>query len=91
MNNAHGLKCVVSHPSSMKIIARSLHSSHIANKTMVLEMLGAVCLISDGYQKVLDALTHFKDFAGERTRFQVGHCERTRCWLCYWFLVIGPS
>lgn len=48
MNNAHGLKCVISYPNSMKIIAQSLHSSDIPTKIRVLEILGAVCLIPEG-------------------------------------------
>eukprot|EP00041_Stephanoeca_diplocostata_P018699 m.394784 g.394784 ORF g.394784 m.394784 type:complete len:448 (-) comp21092_c1_seq11:271-1614(-) len=78
MNNAHGLKCVLSHPNSITVIARSLHTSNIPTKTKVLEILGAVCLIPDGHRKVLSALDHFQIFAGERTRFQTVVAELAR-------------
>lgn len=38
---------------------------------VVLEILGAVCLVPGGHKKALDAMTHFQKFAEERTRFQV--------------------
>ena len=37
----------------------------------VLEILGAVSLVPGGHNKVLEAMDEYKDFAGERTRFQV--------------------
>jgi dishevelled associated activator of morphogenesis len=37
----------------------------------VLEILGAVCLVPGGHRKVLEAMLHFQEYAGERTRFQV--------------------
>jgi hypothetical protein len=48
MNNAHGLKCVISHPNSMKVISQSLHTSDIPTKIKVLEILGPVCLVPEG-------------------------------------------
>ena len=38
---------------------------------IVLEILGAVCLVPGGHKKALDAMTHFQKFNEERTRFQV--------------------
>lgn len=40
-------------------------------KMAVLEILGAVCLVPGGHRKVLEAMLHFQEYAGERTRFQV--------------------
>lgn len=36
----------------------------------MLEILGAVCLVSGGHKKILDAMQHYQKFAFERTRFQ---------------------
>lgn len=36
----------------------------------MLEILGAVCLVSGGHKKILDAMLHYQKFAFERTRFQ---------------------
>lgn len=70
MNNSHGLKSVMSHPNSLKIIAQSLSTDNMATKLMVMQILGAVCLVPDGHKKVLEAMTHFQEFAGERLRWQ---------------------
>lgn len=40
---------------------------------IVLEILGAVCLVPGGHKKALDAMTHFQKYNEERTRFQVCH------------------
>ena len=78
MNNTHGLKCVISHPDSMTIIAQSLHTTDIPTKIRVLEILGGVCLIPEGHRKVLHALSQFCSFAGERFRFQTILSELAR-------------
>lgn len=78
MNNAHGLKCVLSHPHSISVVTQSLHTSDIPTKIKVLETIGAVCLIPNGHRQVLDALDRFKVFAGERTRFQTLVAELSR-------------
>jgi dishevelled associated activator of morphogenesis len=43
----------------------------VRTKVLVLEMLGALCLVPGGHRKVLDAWVHFQQHTGERTRFQV--------------------
>ena len=78
MNNTHGLKCVISHPDSMTIIAQSLHTTDIPTKIRVLEILGGVCLIPEGHRKVLHALSHFCRFAvGIDILFTHFFCPRT--------------
>ena len=81
----HGLRCVMSHQNSMKVLAGSLYSDDPYTKTMVCngvwsppisarqvyEMLGALCLVPTGHKKVLDAVTHLRFVASERSRFQV--------------------
>jgi dishevelled associated activator of morphogenesis len=52
MNNAHGLRAVLSHPNSITLITRSLHTTETSVKIIVLEILGAICLIPDGHRKV---------------------------------------
>lgn len=71
MNNAYGLKCVLSHPNSLCIIAQSLDSDCAPIKVAVLQILGAVCLVPGGHKKVLQAFNHLCTFAAERTRFQI--------------------
>lgn len=62
---------VLAHPSSIKIISQSLAADNPKVKMAVLEILGAVCLVPGGHRKVLEAMLHFQEYAGERTRFQV--------------------
>ncbi|CAH0560759.1 unnamed protein product [Brassicogethes aeneus] len=64
MNNS------VTHPTSINTIAQSLSSDNIKTKIAVLEILGAVCLVSGGHKKILDAMSHYQKYAFERTRFQ---------------------
>eukprot|EP00048_Salpingoeca_helianthica_P016237 m.231210 g.231210 ORF g.231210 m.231210 type:complete len:1066 (+) comp18280_c0_seq1:77-3274(+) len=71
MNNAYGLKCVLSHPNSLCIIAQSLDVENPHIRVPVLQILGAVCLVPGGHKKVLQAFDHLKKYAGERTRFQM--------------------
>lgn len=61
---------VLAHPTSINTIAQSLSTENIKTKIAVLEILGAVCLVSGGHKKVLDAMLHYQKYAFERTRFQ---------------------
>ncbi|XP_076273248.1 disheveled-associated activator of morphogenesis-like protein isoform X2 [Rhynchophorus ferrugineus] len=70
MNNSIGRAHVLAHPTSINIIAQSLSTDNIKTKIAVLEILGAVCLVSGGHKKVLDAMLHYQKYAFERTRFQ---------------------
>ncbi|XP_049825993.1 disheveled-associated activator of morphogenesis 1 isoform X2 [Aethina tumida] len=69
MNNSTGRAHVLAHPTSINTIAQSLSSENIKTKIAVLEILGAVCLVSGGHKKVLDAMLHYQKYAFERTRF----------------------
>ena len=62
---------MLAHPTGLNIIAQSLATNNLRAKVAVLEILGAVCLIPGGHRKVLQAMIHFQNYAGERTRFQV--------------------
>ena len=44
--------------------------------SVVLEILGAVCLVPGGHKKVLEAMEEFHEFAVERARFQVLSCSK---------------
>lgn len=70
MNNSTGRAHVLAHPTSINTIAQSLNTENIKTKIAVLEILGAVCLVSGGHKKILDAMQHYQKFAFERTRFQ---------------------
>ena len=65
-----GRSHVLSHPTCLNVIAQSLRTNCIRTKIAVLEILGAVCLVPGGHRKVLQAMLHYQQYAGERTRFQ---------------------
>ncbi|UYV74716.1 DAAM2 [Cordylochernes scorpioides] len=71
MNNSNGRAHVLAHTTALPTIAQSLRVRNSRTKVAVLEILGAVCLVPGGHRKVLEAMLHFQNFAGERTRFQV--------------------
>ncbi|UYV74721.1 DAAM2 [Cordylochernes scorpioides] len=70
MNNSNGRAHVLAHTTALPTIAQSLRVRNSRTKVAVLEILGAVCLVPGGHRKVLEAMLHFQNFAGERTRFQ---------------------
>ena len=61
---------MLSHSTSIDIIARSLACDNIKTKIAALEILGAVCLVPGGHKKVLTAMINFQEYAAERARFQ---------------------
>ena len=62
---------MLAHPKGISVTAQSLKTHNVKTKVLVLEILGAVCLVPGGHQKVLLAIDEFCAFAFERTRFQV--------------------
>ncbi|CAL8090724.1 unnamed protein product [Orchesella dallaii] len=70
MNNTTGRAHVLAHPSALNTIASTIAGNSIKCKIDVLEILGAVCLVPGGHRKVLHAIDHLQEFAGERARFQ---------------------
>jgi dishevelled associated activator of morphogenesis len=71
MNSPDGRAHVLVHPNAITIIAQSLKTSVTRTKILVLEIVGALCLVPGGHKKVLTAMDHFQTFAVERIRFQV--------------------
>jgi len=62
---------VLAHPSGVNVIAQSLSADDSRTKVAALEILGAMCLVPGGHKRVLQAMLHFQQYVGERTRFQV--------------------
>ncbi|VDM39983.1 unnamed protein product [Toxocara canis] len=85
LNSTSGRVAVLSSNDILVAIASSLHfhyakckvsHSQVVNriflqvKILCLEILSGICLINDGHEKVLKALTEASSILGERTRFQ---------------------
>jgi len=66
-----GRSHVIAHPSGVNIIAQSLSADNSRTKVAALELLGAMCIVPGGHRRVLQAMLHFQQYVGERTRFQV--------------------
>ncbi|OUM67025.1 hypothetical protein PIROE2DRAFT_5635 [Piromyces sp. E2] len=70
MNHSSGLETMMDDPKSIIVIALCLRSSSLRTRCLASEILAAVCLIPKGHKYVLQALTDFKDIAGETKRFE---------------------
>ncbi|KAI9093467.1 formin homology 2 domain-containing protein [Phlyctochytrium arcticum] len=71
MNNKIGLSAVLDSEGALDIIALSLQSPSSKTKALVLEILGAVCLIPGGHQCVLEGMDNLCIQARYRFRFEV--------------------
>lgn len=70
MNNKYGFNLVMEHPSAINCISLSLNHQSQRTKSLVLELLAAICLVKGGHQLIMTAFDHFKEQCGERRRFQ---------------------
>ncbi|ESO06680.1 hypothetical protein HELRODRAFT_155739 [Helobdella robusta] len=70
MNHQYGFNLVFGHEQAINSIALSLNHKSYRTKTLVLELLAAVCLVSGGHQMILSAFDNFKTVCGEIHRFQ---------------------
>eukprot|EP00126_Sphaerothecum_destruens_P003636 Sdes_comp17403_c0_seq1m6617 len=60
MNNNCGLEIVIQHPEGINTISKSLVTTNCRTRTLVFEILGAVCLIPDGHRQVLEGIRHLQ-------------------------------
>lgn len=70
MNHQYGFNLVFGHEQAINCIALSLTHRNYRTKTLVLELLAAVCLVSGGHQMILLAFDNFKKVCGEMSRFE---------------------
>ncbi|KAI3640676.1 hypothetical protein MIR68_001554 [Amoeboaphelidium protococcarum] len=70
MNNNAGLSHVMAHPESLLVITLSMRSPSLKTRTLVLEMLAAVCLIPGGHKRILECMRRFQQKIGEKARFE---------------------
>lgn len=69
MNYQHGFRLVTSHPQCVNAIALSLNNKSLRTKSLVLELLAAVCLVEGGHEIILRAFNNFKVVCTEPRRF----------------------
>uniref|UniRef100_A0AAF5RV93 FH2 domain-containing protein n=3 Tax=Wuchereria bancrofti TaxID=6293 RepID=A0AAF5RV93_WUCBA len=70
LNSTVGRLVVLSSNDTLCVIASSTCLSSAKCKVLCYEILAGICLIPDGHQKVLHAITDAHRILGERTRFQ---------------------
>uniref|UniRef100_A0A1I8IPZ1 FH2 domain-containing protein n=1 Tax=Macrostomum lignano TaxID=282301 RepID=A0A1I8IPZ1_9PLAT len=70
LNDLHnGIKCMRD-KTAINIIAQCLLHPRFATKTLVLELLAALCMLDGMHQQVLDAFDFFKERVGEKRRWE---------------------
>ncbi|KAL1248353.1 hypothetical protein QQF64_021671 [Cirrhinus molitorella] len=70
MNYQLGFNQVMSHPSCVNEITLSLNNKSARTKSLVLELLAAVCLVRGGHEIIIAAFNNFKEVCGEKNRFE---------------------
>ncbi|KAA3678791.1 uncharacterized protein DEA37_0012189 [Paragonimus westermani] len=67
---SRGCSMVFDHPRAINMITLCLLHPSYQTKTLVLELLAAVCLIIGGHERVVKAFDNFKREVGESARFE---------------------
>lgn len=70
MNHQYGFHMIIGHKEAINSIALSLKHKEYRTKSLVLELLAAVCLVDGGHSIVLRAFDNFKDTNKEMYRFE---------------------
>ncbi len=70
MNHQYGFHMIIGHKDAINSIALSLKHKEYRTKSLVLELLAAVCLVDGGHSIVLRAFDNFKDVYKETYRFE---------------------
>lgn len=70
MNNKYGFNMVIKHREAINCIALSLIHKSLRTKSLVLELLAAICLVKGGHEIILSSFDNFKIVCQEVRRFQ---------------------
>lgn len=70
MNNKYGFNMVIKHREAINCIALSLIHKSLRTKSLVLELLAAICLVKGGHEIILSSFDNFKEVCQEVRRFQ---------------------
>lgn len=70
MNNKYGFNMVIKHREAINCIALSLIHKSQRTKSLVLELLAAICLVKGGHEIILSSFDNFKEVCQEVRRFQ---------------------
>ncbi|NXD28799.1 FMNL1 protein, partial [Spelaeornis formosus] len=65
-----GFRLVMNHPTCINQITLSLSNNNVRTKTLVLELLGAICLARGGHDIIMAAFDNFKEVCREKNRFE---------------------
>ncbi|VEL11287.1 unnamed protein product [Protopolystoma xenopodis] len=70
LNNQRGCTMTFEHPNAINVIALCFLHPNYQTKTLVLELLAALCLIENGHHRVLSSFDNLKREMGESNRFE---------------------
>lgn len=70
MNNKQGFNMVMEHPQAINCLALSLNQPALRTKTLVFNILSAVCLVKGNHEMIISAFNNFKLVCHEKLRFE---------------------
>ncbi|XP_065839537.1 formin-like protein 2 isoform X2 [Oscarella lobularis] len=70
MNNKYGFQAVMEHSSSINYIALCLDHPNYRTKSLVCDLLAALCRFKGGHDKVISAMDNFRNVQREVRRFK---------------------
>uniref|UniRef100_A0A0K0F853 GBD/FH3 domain-containing protein n=1 Tax=Strongyloides venezuelensis TaxID=75913 RepID=A0A0K0F853_STRVS len=70
MNNKNGFNMVFNDPQAIYCITRSILHQSLRTKSLVMELLSAICLVKGGHELIVNSFNRFKLDHKEITRFQ---------------------
>lgn len=71
MNNKYGFNLVMEHSQAINCLALSLNHQSARTKSLVLELLAAICLVKGGHEIIICAFDNFKLVCQEKQRFEI--------------------
>ncbi|KAI0984930.1 hypothetical protein GJ496_007462 [Pomphorhynchus laevis] len=70
MNNQNGFNLILQHPYALNCITNCLCHRNRRIKSMILDLLAAVCLVEHGHDLVINAFNSFRTCFNENRRFE---------------------
>ncbi|KAI6188875.1 Formin-like protein [Aphelenchoides besseyi] len=70
LNNSRGFSLVFAAENAIAVLVKSILHDNYRTKTLVVELLSAICLIDSGHERIIEAFDRFSAQYGESHRFK---------------------